>query len=100
MTDKEVLIARLTRFLKERNAYNEFLLNLKGSEFECIDVLAAYEISWDTPESMISKAFNWDYTIEGGEYWYRLHREFHDNYDNLPTEELEPDHTWDDMWEE
>ena len=100
MTDKEILIARLTRFLKERDAYDKFLLNLKGREFEWIDELAEYETSWNTPESIINEAFTWDRTPEGCAYWNRLHRDFHDNYDNLPTEEIEPDTTWDNMWED
>ena len=100
MTQEEILIAKLTRFLKERGAYDKFLLNLKGSKFEWIDELAEYQTSWCVPENTISDAFQWSHTIEGDGYWHRLHREFHDNYYNLPTEELEPDHTWDKMWEE
>ena len=100
MTQEEILIAKLTRFLKERGAYDKFRFNLKGRKFEWIDELAEYETSLNTPELIINEAFNWDYTIEKAAYWYKLHREFCANYDNLPYEELEPDPQWAKMWED
>ena len=98
MTEKEILIARLTRFLKERGAYDKFITNL--TNHEDIEALCDYEIRWVTPEESINDAFTWDTTIEGADYWHRLYIEFRDNYDNLSTEELESDPQWDKMWEE
>lgn len=83
MTDKEILLARLTIFLQERGAYDKFVANL--TKYKDIEALCDTETMWETPEHSITDAFTWDNTIEGVDYWSRLYYEFCDNYNNLPT---------------
>ena len=96
MTEKEILIARLTIFLEEHGAYERFITNLDN--YEDIDSLCDYEVRCESPEESISDAFTWGYTIEGSAYWKMLSDSFANEYDSLPTERPEQDPQWYDMW--
>ena len=97
MTDKEILLARLTIFLEEHSAYDKFITNLEN--YEDIDSLCAYETRCETPEDSISDAFAWIPTIEGVDYWSMLSDSFAQEYDSLPTERPELDLRWVIMWD-
>ena len=96
MTDKEILIARLTIFLEENEAYDKFITNL--DRYDDIDSLCDYETRCETPEDSISDAFAWSHTPERTDYWSMLSDSFAQEYDSLPTERPEPDPQWYDMW--
>ena len=96
MTDKEILIARLTIFLEENEAYDKFITNL--DRYDDIDSLCDYETRCETPEDSISDAFSWSPSPEGNSYWENLSNSFAQEYDSLPTERPEPDPQWYDMW--
>lgn len=98
MTEKEILIARLTIFLEEHGAYERFITNIDN--YEDIDSLCDYEAGCGTPEDSISDAFTWYLTPERSAYWSILSDSFANEYDSLPTKRPEPDPQWDNMWEE
>ena len=83
MTDKEILLARLSLFLKERGAYDKFITNL--TNYENIESLCEYEARFNNQQHSISDAFTWDNTPEGVDYWSKLYYDFWDNYNDLPT---------------
>ena len=103
MSDKEILIGRLTLFLKSVDVYEEYIDGLAkwGSHGNTIDEIADQCIKDECPNSIIDHSFGWHRVslMDNQPSWGCLHCEFRENYYTLPYEELEPDHTWDDMWE-
>ena len=100
MTEKDILLARLTIFLKEYDAYDKFVhnLDLYGSQ-KTIDEFASYCIEMNIRREVIARAFAWVSSNEGNDFWFFLHEKFEEDYYNLPTE-VEQNNQWANMWEE
>jgi len=60
---------KLVKFLKEKNVYKEFLFNCKNDKINRNDKKQRFFCN-------ISKAFMWEKTKEGHEFWYKLAKEF------------------------
>lgn len=97
MTDKEILIARLTIFLEEHGAYDKFITNLtdhKDIEELCESAIRNKNKGW-----VFSSAFSWCSTVEGSVYWVSLYELFCSSYDNIPTDGIPTYNQWDNMWD-
>lgn len=103
MTDKEILIGRLTLFLKSVDAYEQYIAGLadEGSHGNTIEEIADWCIKQRCPNYIIDRSFAWHRVSlrYNQSSWGVLHRQFVESYRSLPYEPIEPDHTWDDMWE-
>lgn len=102
MTEQEILVGKLTRFLKERNAYDAYVEGLRkgGSYFKTIYELADYCVSEGKKRRIIDLSFTWIDNKYAGISWSELHDEFVASYSDLPYEPYEEDNQWDNMWEE
>ena len=81
---------KLTSFLKEHGAYDNFVENIGGS---------IHIENLEDSRSAISKAFIWGCTPQGDSYWRELDFEFRLHYDTYKPSPHKVDTTWDNMWE-
>lgn len=103
MTRKEILIARLTHFLKEKGVYDDYILylSLYGNHGRDIDSIAEWCVNLSIERFIIDRSFNWGRSGSSIE-WSVLNSTFGYRYTSLPYEryEEEIDKQWDNMWEE
>ena len=102
MSDKEVLIAKLTAFLNKYGAYDYYIAGLAkcGSYANTIDELAEWCINNIVEDEIIRMSFHWiDVERDTTYTWGELHMKFKENYKSLPYEII-VDKEWDNMWEE
>lgn len=102
MTDKEILIAKLTIFLKKYGAYDAYIAGLAehGASRKTIDELAELCINKKIEGDIIMVSFHWVSVERDSTYtWGELHLKFKENYHSLPYESI-VDEEWDNMWEE
>ena len=101
MSDKEILIAKLTAFLHKYGAYDYYIAGLAkcGSYGNTIDQLAEWCINNNVEDEIIRMSFHWLSVERDTTYtWGELHLDFQENYKSLPYEII-VDNTWDNMWE-
>ena len=104
MTDKEILIARLTLFLKKYGAYGEYIAGLArcGSHRYTIDDIAEWCVENGCRKHIIDHSFSWHrVSLENNQIsWGYLNDKFGEDYNSLPYEEIDPDPQWDNMWDD
>jgi len=102
MTGTEILAGKLTRFLKERNAYDAYVEGLRngGTHRKTIKGIADWCINHNKERHIIDLSFTWSDNRRAGISWSNLHDEFASSYYDLSYEPYEEDKMWDNMWEE
>ena len=103
MTDKEILISKLTLFLKRFNVYEEYIAGLArvGSHGETIDEIAEWCVEDGCRRHIIDHSFSWHRVPPSNSQtsWGYLNDKFRVLYDSLPYEEINLDPQWDNMWD-
>ena len=101
MTETEILVGKLTRFLKERNAYDAYVEGLRNgwTHRKTINGIANWCINYNKERHIIDVSFTWSDNRHAGISWSSLHDEFASSYNSLSYEPYEEDKIWDNMWE-
>ena len=77
MTDKEILIAKLTIFLKKYGVYEEYIAGLAehGCNGKTIDEIAEWCINCEAKNFIIDHSFYWDFVplMNNQTSWGYLH---------------------------
>ena len=104
MTDKEILVGKLTLFLRKHDALDSFKngLSKNGIHAKNINDLAAFSIDiMRAPEDIIRRSFSWRDSDEGFGYWDSLCHKFYRDFNSLPSEDTDGELSqWANMWEE
>ncbi len=104
MTDKEILVGKLTLFLRRHDALDSFKNELirNGINAKNINDLTTFSIYiMREPEDIIRRSFSWRDSYEGFRYWDSLCHKCHRYFNSLPYEDTDVELSqWDNMWEE
>lgn len=77
------------RFLKEKEAYRPFIINLKQQKYYPLYAIISVNEKLDRRCSPINSAFTWDNTEEGYDFWKKLHMECKEMFDKIKEDEYE-----------
>lgn len=86
MKEKAILL-KFVRFLKRNGAYQKYLINVQqlhaliyraqcGKKINAVEYILD-SLIYENGEFLISDAFKWSDTIEGGTYWKDLHTKWY-----------------------
>ena len=104
MTQEEILVGKLTLFLRKHGALDSFKneLSRNGMHAKNINDLAAFSIyPMREPEDIIRRSFSWRDSDEGFGYWDSLCYKFYREFNSLPSEDTDGELSqWDNMWED
>ena len=104
MTQEEILIGKLTLFLRKHSALDSFKneLSRNGMHAKNINDLVTFSIDlMKEPEDIIRRSFTWRDSDEGFGYWDSLCNKFYRDFNSLPFEDTDGELSQGaKMWEE
>ena len=96
MTEKQIALLKLTKFLKDNECYDTFIHEIIGQDKVSLEELFNSLNDYYDFINIIDHALIWTYTNDGHDYWEELNNRFINEYSSILYECAEDKSIWEE----